>query len=156
MHATAVVLGAAGVLIRGPSGAGKTTSALALIDDWSAKDRFAALIADDRVVLQACAGRLIAHAPAALAGLVEARGIGILAVDHAPATVLRLVIDLVPGPDVPRLPDAAERVAELLGVIVPRLAASPGPSLATLVRLALQEIRQSRDISDRACLCSAT
>ena len=54
VHATAVLVGADGVLIRGESGAGKSALALALIE------RGARLIADDRLMLSACHGRLVA------------------------------------------------------------------------------------------------
>lgn len=156
VHATAVVLGTAGVLIRGVSGAGKTTSALALIDRYAAERRFAALVADDRVVLHAGFGRLIARSPAVLSGLVEARGLGIVGVAHEPAAVIRLVVDLVPHSAVTRMPDTCESVIKLLGVTVPRLAATAGPSLIPLVCLALHANSQPPGVSEKACLCVAT
>ena len=76
VHATAVLVGADGVLIRGESGSGKSALALALIE------RGARLIADDRLTLSGCHGRIVATAPGATAGLIELRGRGI--VERAP------------------------------------------------------------------------
>ncbi len=60
-----------GVLIEGPSGAGKSDLAL------RALERGFSLVADDRVRLFVSGGRLYGRAPSALAGLIEARGIGV-------------------------------------------------------------------------------
>lgn len=97
IHASAVAIGARGVLILGPSGAGKSTLALDLMAMG------AGLIADDRVVLTPRAGALIASCPPALSRRIEARGIGILNADAAGPCPLALVVDLGQGePD--RLP----------------------------------------------------
>ncbi|HEV2365660.1 MAG TPA: HPr kinase/phosphorylase [Caulobacteraceae bacterium] len=62
-----------GALIEGPAGAGKSDLALrALARGWR-------LVADDRVLLFACAGRLFGRAPDALAGLIEVRGLDVVA-----------------------------------------------------------------------------
>ncbi|QUS36531.1 HPr kinase/phosphorylase [Falsirhodobacter algicola] len=96
VHASAVAVDGRGVLILGPSGSGKSALALRLMAAG------AVLIADDRVVLRCDDGTLLADAPAALAGRIEARGIGILNAAHAPAP-LHLAVDL--GRDEPqRLP----------------------------------------------------
>jgi RNase adaptor protein for sRNA GlmZ degradation len=100
IHATAVALEGHAVLLIGPSGAGKSDLALRLIDrGWR-------LVADDRVVLAACAGQLLASAPAVLAGLIEVRGLGIIPETTAPAPVV-LALDLATAPD--RLPDPQSR-----------------------------------------------
>lgn len=148
------MLGGDGVLIRGASGSGKTMSALSLIACWKGRGRFAGLVADDRVALAECAGRLVARAPAALAGLVEARGLGILPAEQVPAAVLRLVVDL--APTAVRLPDAEDLQAELLGVKLPRLAAVPGAALDALVSLTLRRRRYSEEVQVGACVCAAT
>ncbi|MEJ1157252.1 HPr kinase/phosphorylase [Prosthecomicrobium sp. N25] len=116
-HGCVVIVGTVGVLIRGASGAGKSTLALDLVDLARTRGLNAALVADDRVHLQAAGGRLVARAPAAIAGLVEERGRGILAASHEPAAVVRHVIDLVPeGPE--RLPEPAALRAVVAGVPV--------------------------------------
>ena len=118
IHASVILLGEAGLLIRGASGAGKSALAAALITRASAEGLFARLAADDRACLTLCAGRLVARPPAAIAGLIERRGHGILAGPHEPACVIRAVIDLSPH-DPERLPERLETV--ILGVKLPCL-----------------------------------
>ncbi len=142
VHATALLVGERGVIVRGPSGAGKSSLALALIARAGDSATFAALIADDRVLLRACGGRLLMRGAAKFAGLIERRGEGIVAVAHEPCAVARLVVDLSPRGAAPsRLPADDERFVELLGVRLPRVALDPahGPldrACATLESLA--------------------
>ncbi|SMH56204.1 HPr kinase/phosphorylase [Azospirillum agricola] len=117
MHGTCVLLSEIGVLLRGDSGSGKSDVALRLIDGG------ARLVADDRILLRVEDGRLIASAPAPLAGLLEVRGVGILPVPTAPAADVGLVVDLVPAERVERLPEPAFETIH--GVPLPRLALSP-------------------------------
>src|SRR5262249_21615157 len=74
VHASAVLVGARAVLIRGLSGAGKSRLALALL---TAADsgvlRFARLVGDDRLHLHAAHGRLLVQPADTLAGLIEVR-----------------------------------------------------------------------------------
>jgi len=60
------------VLLRGPSGSGKSDLALRLIDDG------ARLIADDQTHLAKKGHALIATPPPAIAGMIEVRGIGVV------------------------------------------------------------------------------
>jgi HPr kinase/phosphorylase len=92
LHASAVAVGGRGVLLLGPSGAGKSALALALIG------RGAALVADDRVTLTRAGGALIARAPAPLAGLIEARGVGLLRLPAMAEAPLGLAVDLGRAP----------------------------------------------------------
>src|SRR5580658_5234693 len=85
VHATAVAIGARAVLLRGPSGSGKSDLALRLIDAG------ARLVADDRCQLSREADAIVVRAPAAIAGLIEVRGIGILGVDTVPEARLALI-----------------------------------------------------------------
>lgn len=93
LHASSVAWQGRGVLILGPSGSGKSTLALELMALG------AVLIADDRTDIDA---DLTARAPAAIAGLIEARGVGLLRADHAPARLV-LAVDLG-QPEPERLP----------------------------------------------------
>jgi len=111
VHATAVSIDGDGVLITGPSGAGKSDLALRLIDDG------AALVADDRCDLSLEGDSLRVSAPAALAGMLEVRGVGIVVMAHETSAPLAMVCDLVPPADVERLPEA-ER-SEEYGVSLP-------------------------------------
>lgn len=125
LHATVVAAGAAGVLILGPSGAGKSSLALSLIEILRARGRFAALVADDRVWVTAVAGRLVAEAPAPIAGLVEIRGFGPAPAAHEPRAVVDRAVRLVPREAAPRV--AAEGAVEtVLGVALPRLDLAEG------------------------------
>src|SRR5947209_9775992 len=94
LHATALAIGEAGVLIRGRSGAGKSRLALELIAEAGRRGLFARLAADDRVALHWRSGRLIARGHPTIAGRIESRGEGILKLGHEPAIVIRLVVDL--------------------------------------------------------------
>jgi serine kinase of HPr protein (carbohydrate metabolism regulator) len=107
IHATAIRLGKAGaafgappglgVLLLGPSGAGKSDLALRLIAAG------AVLVADDRTELYVQRRALFARPPARIAGLLEVRGVGILAVPHAPRVRIGLAVDL--AGTVRRLPE---------------------------------------------------
>lgn len=120
IHATVVAIGEAGVLLRGASGAGKSSLALALIGFAASFGRFARLVADDRVALQAVGGRLLARPVAPLEGVVERRGLGLTPEPFTPAVVVRLVVDLL-GEEPARMPEPEELVDSLAGVDLPRL-----------------------------------
>ncbi len=122
LHANALVLGESGLLLRGPSGAGKSMLTLQLLADWRARGAFAALVGDDRISLEARHGRLIARPHPSIRGMIEARGLGVLRVDHEPACVLRAVVDLLALEESPeRFPDEGDSRTELSGVILPRM-----------------------------------
>ena len=107
-HATALVLGTRGVLIAGVSGSGKTTLALALIEAWRSRGEFARLVADDQVLLSMQSGRLIAEAPAPIAGLVEVVGLGPRPVDHLEGAVIDGLARLVPSDAAPRFQEGTQ------------------------------------------------
>lgn len=119
IHATGVILGDRGVLLTGPSGSGKTTLALALLARAVATGRFARLVCDDQVFVKARAGRLLARAAPAIAGLVEIAGLGPSPVEAEPAMAVDLVIRLVPAGEAPRM--AAGEPVSVEGVSLARL-----------------------------------
>lgn len=136
VHATALVLGDFGLLLRGPSGAGKSAIALQLISDWRARGAFAALVGDDRISLEARHGRLIARPHPSITGLIEARGLGLLRLDHEPACVLRAAIDLLaPGEWPQRYPDQDRATIRLSGVTLPRMVENAA-SVGAVARIA--------------------
>jgi len=125
-HASAVLVGSRAALIRGPAGSGKSRLAWALIDAAAAGlIRFARLVADDRVELTASHGRLLIRAPAALAGLIEMRGLGVRRLAYEPVAVAGLVIDLAAA-DSERIPALSAQTAEINGIRLPRLPVATG------------------------------
>jgi serine kinase of HPr protein (carbohydrate metabolism regulator) len=125
IHASAVLVGARAVLIRGPSGSGKSRLALALLQSArSALSPFARLVADDRVHAENRHGRLILRPAAALEGLLEIRGVGIRKLPFEPVAVARWIVDLA-APDAERLPGGGTAVS-IEGVRLARLAVAPG------------------------------
>lgn len=103
VHASAVLVGARGVLITGSSGSGKSSLAFALLQH-SGQGDYTRLVADDRVLLSACSGRLVARAPDSIAGRIELRGIGLFHHPFEPLVQLELVVDLRPAASLVRLP----------------------------------------------------
>jgi HPr kinase/phosphorylase len=124
VHASAVLVGARAVLIRGPSGSGKSRLALELIEAGRAgRLSFTRLIGDDRVHLENVGGRLLVRPAQPLAGLIELRGAGILRFDYEPCAVVGLVVDL-DAAGAERLPEQQTVVIE--GNLLPRLAVAAG------------------------------
>ncbi len=137
LHASAVLLGACAVLIRGPAGSGKSLLALRLLQTGeTGLFTLARLVADDRTVLEAAHGRLVARPARELAGLIEVRGLGIRRVPYEPAAVVSLVVDLAVA-NAKRLPDPAESAAIIAGVTLPRIAVLPGCDPLPMVAAAL-------------------
>ena len=110
LHATTVGFNGRAVLITGPSGAGKSDLALRLLD------RGFMLVSDDQTIVSRHDERLIASAPATIAGKLEIRGIGIVEMATVGNLPVALVVELTS--DVARMPDdGRERL--ILGVTVP-------------------------------------
>ncbi|CUH79036.1 HPr kinase/phosphorylase [Tritonibacter multivorans] len=121
LHASCVSLAGRGVLIRGASGAGKSALALELMA------RGAGLVADDRCEIHKAAGGVIARAPNPIAGLIEARGVGILRADHVAQAQLHVIVDL-DHLATDRLPRHLEE--EILGCALPVLHRVDAPHFA--------------------------
>jgi serine kinase of HPr protein (carbohydrate metabolism regulator) len=100
LHATCVALDGVGVLLGGPSGSGKSDLALRLIDGG------AILVSDDQVALSVREGRLSASPPATIAGMIEAREIGLMRLPFCADVPVALYVELVPEAEVlERLPE---------------------------------------------------
>ncbi len=125
VHATTISINGTGVLICGPSGSGKSSLALQLLESTGTGLTPHALevrlVADDQTELTESEGKLFAAAPAPIIDLLEIRGVGILklpAVSHVP---LCLVVTLKPFAEIERLPNAANMFTNVLGVTLPRV-----------------------------------
>ncbi|MBI6629230.1 HPr kinase/phosphorylase [Pontibaca salina] len=88
VHASCVAAHGRGLLIRGASGSGKSSLALAFMALG------ARLVADDRTILRRRGDRVMASAPVPIRGLIEARGIGLLNAQATEQAALDLVVDL--------------------------------------------------------------
>lgn len=125
VHASCVAFGRQAVLIRGPSGRGKSELVLRLIDaeghGLGDSPQRAVLVADDQVLLTRLEGQIYAKPVTALAGLLEIRGQGIVKVKFVQDIAVVLVVDLMPAEDIARMPEPDEMMTELLGLNLPRL-----------------------------------
>ena len=134
IHATCLVVGTKGILIRGYSGSGKSALALELIEFAQSKNTFAAIVADDRVYVEARNGRLVARCPDSVQGLIELRGRGAISVPSLNKAVLSIVLDIVPMENIDRIPDQSEFMSEICSV---KLFRQPVPKEDTLSALRL-------------------
>ncbi len=114
IHATALIIGEYGVLLRGKSGSGKSSFALKLIEAAKLQGQFASLVGDDRVRLFATSDRLIAKPHPAVTGLIEMRGLGIMPIPYEKACIIKLVIDL--QEDIERIPASQDQTIAILGI----------------------------------------
>jgi serine kinase of HPr protein (carbohydrate metabolism regulator) len=138
VHGTAIVIGTAGFLFIGTSGAGKSAVALHCIHEARARGLYAALVSDDQVLVSEAGGRLVARAPTSIAGLAELRGAGIVKAETIEAAVLTRAIQPIAPPFAERLPPEEETVEVLPLLLLPltRLPLLPGVSaFSTLVAI---------------------
>jgi serine kinase of HPr protein (carbohydrate metabolism regulator) len=112
MHATSVAVAGRALMICGASGQGKSGLALEMMA------RGAILVADDRTVLTRRGDTVILSVPPVLAGMIEARGLGLLHADCVQHVPLAAVLDLDVA-ETHRLPPL--RHTCLIGVDVPLL-----------------------------------
>ena len=114
LHASCVAIGGRAVLLHGRSGSGKSDLALRLID------RGAQLVSDDYTVVRRVGDGLVASAPANIAGRMEVRGIGVVAmeaVDGIPVALMVLLDELVE-----RMPDDQPATRPVAGLPLPVIA----------------------------------
>ena len=130
LHATCVAFAtrgaAAGVLITGPSGSGKSELGLQLIGLG------ARLVADDLTPLRLRDGRLVALAPPRLQGVIEARRLGLIRAPYQQAAPVRLVVDMGRS-EAERLPH--NHVTCLLGVAIETIYKVSSASFPVAVKL---------------------
>ena len=132
LHVSAVARHGLAILLSGPSGAGKSDLALRLID------RGAQLVSDDYTIVRRVSGRLLATAPATIAGKLEVRSLGIFDFPPVSDVPIGLYVDLVSP--VPRMPEAVDSFI-VAGGELPRVAIDPHePSAPVKVELALDRL----------------
>jgi HPr kinase/phosphorylase len=122
IHASAVLIGPKAVLIRGPAGSGKSQLVWDLVQSALP---FARLVGDDRVHIEAYAGRLLVRPAPALAGMLEIRGLGIRLLPYEVVAAVGLVVDLA-ATDASRHPGPEAEKTVIDGITLPRLAVAPG------------------------------
>ena len=128
IHASTISHKGRAAVILGPSGAGKSSLALQLISLG------AQLVSDDRTVLRRDGDILHADAPETIAGLIEARGVGLLRTQHIGGVPVALVIDLSLT-ESERLPHP--HTHDLCGITFPCLHNAPSPHFAAAILLCL-------------------
>ncbi len=132
MHGSCVAVADRAVLILGASGSGKSGLALQMIALG------AILVADDGVQLARIDTKICARAPRNLAGLIEARGIGILSMVCRQDVPVGLVVDLDASAGA-RMPDPQKFA--VFGDELPLISGKDVPNLASalMVKLAQAE-----------------
>lgn len=124
IHASCVAAGYGSVLIRGSAGSGKSALAQLLM---SLGGR---LVADDWTLVELRDGWPCATAPEAIRGLIEARGVGLLAAVPQLCASLTLVVDL-DRTETERMPPY--RQTEILGHTLPLLFKVESPQFAPVI-----------------------
>ena len=132
LHASTVALEGRAVVISGASGSGKSDLALRLLD------RGFTLVSDDQTIIRRKGEKLVAAAPPTIAGKLEIRGIGIVAMKHVDDVPIALLVELTS--DIQRLPDD-DRERPVLGIPVPMISVDAmTASAASKVALALDRL----------------
>ena len=149
LHGCMVDMRGIGVLIVGRSGAGKSETAIGLLE------RGASLVADDMVRIKYVGGDLVATAPDLSRGYMEIRGIGIINVANLyglasirPDKRLDLVVTLKPQADLNEVDRVGlqQKTYEILGqhVVHVEIPVGPGRDTARMVTIAAldQQLRR--------------
>ena len=149
LHGCMVDMRGVGVLIVGPSGSGKSETAIGLLE------RGASLVADDMVRIKFVGGELVATAPDLSRGYMEIRGIGIINVANLyglasirPDKRLDLVVSLKPQVDLNEVDRTGiqPKTYEILGqqVVNVEIPVGPGRDTARMVTIAAldQQLRR--------------
>jgi len=150
IHASAVKVGSRAVLIRGPSGSGKSRLAFDLIlSGRSGLLPPAVLVGDDRVLLATAGQQLLVRSVQELAGLIEIRGLGIRRCECVSEAEIGLVVDLSAS-DAERLPRPESLRITIHGVEIPRIPVGSGYSPLPLVVAALTTASSLKSLNDSA------
>ena len=124
IHANCVSFDGKGLLILGASGVGKSSLTFEMIALG------ATLVSDDRTCLRVVGQSLWAEAPEAIRGIIEARGVGILASPSLQGERISAAVDLDRIED-QRLPPLRE--IALMGQTIPCLRKVENPSFSAIL-----------------------
>ncbi|MEM7059134.1 MAG: HPr kinase/phosphatase C-terminal domain-containing protein [Pseudomonadota bacterium] len=124
IHGSAVALDNRALVILGAAGSGKSTLALEMVALG------ASLVSDDRIDLLRKDDALLASAPENIAGLIEARGIGLIRMPHQSGVPVAWVVDL-DKIETERLPTS--RTTHLLDVPCPVILGKGRAGLAAIL-----------------------
>ena len=137
-HGTAIVVGQTGLLFVGPSGSGKSSSALQTLFSARLSGHFAALVSDDQVFLEAVNDDVIGTCPPSISGMIELRGSGIGRVEAIEQAPLHYAIRLIEVHADNRIPEENQRWKADQGIELPlvtmdRHVRDPYPWLMALI-----------------------
>lgn len=136
IHGSCVAIGQYAALLRGESGSGKSDLTLRFLNltkpNGEAPDY--SLVADDRVIISNQNGKLIARSPDTIRGKIEIRGVGLISFKSIAQAELRIIVDLVPGEQVPRMqyPFDETSYIDLEGVMTPCIKMYPFETSAAI------------------------
>ena len=111
-HGSSVAFEGRAVMFHGPSGSGKSGLCLELMAFGCT------LVADDRVKISQYGSDLMLSAPAQIAGMIEARGLGVLSAVSAATARLVLAVDLG-AVETERMPHL--RPIDVMGISIPQI-----------------------------------
>jgi len=142
VHANCLIVGTAGLLLRGDAGSGKTVLTDHLLEAAHRLGNLGLLVADDYVHLDKVDGRLVARVPPAIRGKMEVRGFGLVEAAQTPLAHIDLVVDLRPAGQLERLPEVPIGTDRLETVQVPLICCPENdPPLALrLIRWGLRRL----------------
>lgn len=142
IHASVVAIKGSAVLIRGPSGSGKSDLALRLIDQG------AELVSDDYIELHTVNSNIVVTPPETISGLMEVRGIGLMTFSYLKKAKLVLALDLVQASQIERLPTRRNSLS-VEGVSIPLYKLDGFAASATAkVRILLENLDGLKNIKE--------
>ena len=150
IHGTLVQVEQQGLLLRGPSGSGKSDLALRLIAGSFANDICTTppkLVADDRVIIEQRGRKLYGRAPKTLKGLLEIRHIGIETVPFVSEAAITALVEFKPVTALERLPKKTWDTEQLLGVNLPLIALDQSEASAPIKLIfAAKKLTETTDV----------
>ncbi|MEM9279348.1 MAG: HPr kinase/phosphatase C-terminal domain-containing protein [Pseudomonadota bacterium] len=111
-HCNALMIDGTGIVIKGPSGSGKSSLTMGLLERARHAGAEAHFVSDDRTLLNKEEGILTAQAPDTIRGKIELRGHGIMDFPYLEKSMVHLIVWLVNDTDLERMPAPKTTVIE--------------------------------------------